>query len=211
VTARQIAALYVETGGCYFGLEGVDPWDITRDAREYPGPHPVVAHPPCNRWCKLAPVNEARYGHKVGDDGGCFRRALEDVRDFGGVLEHPAGSYAWAAHKLPRPKRGAWLRGLWCAGWVTEVHQRNYGHPAKKATWLYYVGPNPPALDWSDPEPSNAWISTDRPRAELKAAGIRQLSKKEAKATPIRFRDLLVEMARGASGDYRAPQARQTI
>ena len=47
---RQIAALYVAAGGTYFGLEGVDPWDEKRDARAYPGPNPVVAHPPCKRW-----------------------------------------------------------------------------------------------------------------------------------------------------------------
>lgn len=47
---ETVAALYVETGGCYFGLEDVDPWDIHRDARLYPGPWPVVAHPPCERW-----------------------------------------------------------------------------------------------------------------------------------------------------------------
>jgi hypothetical protein len=29
----QIAALYVARGGCYFGLDGVDPWDEERDAR----------------------------------------------------------------------------------------------------------------------------------------------------------------------------------
>ena len=33
-----IAALYVETDGCYFGLPGVDPWDEARDARLYAGP-----------------------------------------------------------------------------------------------------------------------------------------------------------------------------
>ena len=49
----QIAALYVETEGCYFGLPGVDPWDKARDARKYRGNFPVVAHPPCQRWGKL--------------------------------------------------------------------------------------------------------------------------------------------------------------
>jgi hypothetical protein len=44
-----IAALYVATGGCYFGLPDVDPWDVERDARLYPGPHPVIAHPPCGK------------------------------------------------------------------------------------------------------------------------------------------------------------------
>ena len=33
----MIAALYVATGGCYFGLDGVDPWDEARDARLYAG------------------------------------------------------------------------------------------------------------------------------------------------------------------------------
>ena len=86
----MIAALYVETNGAYSGRPDVDPWDIERDARRYDGPHPVVAHPPCDRWCKMAPVNQARYGHKVGDDGGCFAAALAAVRRWGGVLEHPA-------------------------------------------------------------------------------------------------------------------------
>lgn len=30
---RPVAALYVETGGTYYGLPGVDPWDVERDAR----------------------------------------------------------------------------------------------------------------------------------------------------------------------------------
>ena len=49
----MIAALYVQTGGSYYGVEGVDPWDEARDARLYSGPWPVVAHPPCQRWGKL--------------------------------------------------------------------------------------------------------------------------------------------------------------
>lgn len=28
----MIAALYVETNGAYYGIEGVDPWDEVRDA-----------------------------------------------------------------------------------------------------------------------------------------------------------------------------------
>lgn len=156
----------------------------------------MIAHPPCQRWCQLARVNEARYGLKVGDDGGCFAHALDCVRRFGGVLEHPALTLAWTRFNLLRPVRGRWSCTLFDSGWVTEVHQRNYGHPANKATWLYYMGPEPPALDWSDPAPTSAWISSDRPRSELTARGIRQLSKREAKATPLPFRDLLLDMAR---------------
>lgn len=49
----MIAALYVEAGGSYYDLDGVEPWDEARDARLYPGPYPAVAHPPCQRWGKL--------------------------------------------------------------------------------------------------------------------------------------------------------------
>lgn len=80
----KVAALFVEKGGVYFGLPDVDPWDEERDARRYEGPHPVVAHPPCSRWCRLAGLVEARWGHKKGDDEGCFASALASVRRWGG-------------------------------------------------------------------------------------------------------------------------------
>jgi len=37
----------VEHGGTYYGLDGVEPWGLPeKDARDYPGPHPVVAKVP---------------------------------------------------------------------------------------------------------------------------------------------------------------------
>lgn len=190
----MIAALYVQRDGAYFGLEGVDPWDETRDARLYNGPHPVVAHPPCSRWCQLAHVNQKRYGHQVGDDGGCFAAALESVRRFGGVLEHPAYTYAWAAHGLPRPTPGGgWIRSIGDPGWVCQVAQCAYGHPARKLTWLYFVGGSPPPMDWGTP-PTTARVGHCRDGSEL-----RHLGKKEASASPPRFRDALISMARGAA------------
>jgi hypothetical protein len=45
-----VAALYVDALGCYPRMAGVDAWDVTRDARLYAGPWPVVAHPPCGSW-----------------------------------------------------------------------------------------------------------------------------------------------------------------
>lgn len=79
-----IAALYVQPEGAYYGAPGVDPWDEARDARTYAGPHPVVAHPPCQRWGAMASVNFARWGgehNRPGNDLGCFRAARRtDVR-----------------------------------------------------------------------------------------------------------------------------------
>jgi hypothetical protein len=186
----SIAALYVETNGVYFGLPNVDPWDATRDARNYNGPHRVEAHPPCSSWCQLAYINQKRWGRKVGDDGGCFAAALQAVRSFGGVLEHPAFSYAWPAFELPRPPRAGWQKTS-CGGWVAQVSQGAYGHRARKLTWLYYVGDNPPALNWSVPEPT-AQVSYCKNHGN---SPLPRLSKKEAKRTPIAFRDLLLSLA----------------
>ena len=195
----MIAALFVQRGGCYWGLPDVEPWDEARDARVYGGPHPVVAHPPCSAWCQLAPMNEARYGHKVGDDGGCFKAALAAVRKYGGVLEHPAFTYAWPAFGLMAPTRGSWTSAGDWSGWVTEVSQVAYGHPARKRTWLYAVGCDLPRLDWSEPVPT-AQVSFCANHGD---SPLRRLSKREAAASPIPFRDMLLGIARSVDQDRR--------
>lgn len=229
----MIAALFVAKNGCYYdpALTDVDPWPEERDARLYAGPWPVVAHSPCARWCRLAGLVEARWGHKRGEDGGCFAAALASVRRWGGVLEHPAYSDAFAHFGLPIPRdKGGWQRGL-CGGWSCHVEQWHYGHPAKKATWLYAFGVTElPSLCWgatpdaAEPALVEHWSSrgppayvTDgrgdarnrgrKPQALISWCGdhvasneVRpRLGKRAASATPIPFRDVLLNMARSVS------------
>jgi hypothetical protein len=183
---RRVAALYVQTGGCYFDVPGVDPWNDARDARAYPGPHPVVAHPPCERWGKLAYVVQAKHGKRVGDDGGCFVSALESVRKWGGVLEHPEGSAAWDAFGLIHPPgSGGWVAAGDFVGWVCRVEQGHYGHRARKGTWLYAVDVELPSLAWG---PSGASMRLDWMDGKSR----------ERSATPLPFRDLLLSIARTA-------------
>lgn len=190
-----VAALFVDPKGCYSGLPDVELWDEKRDARLYPGRHVVVAHPPCGRWCRVAHLNEQRWGCEVGSDGGCFASALDSVRRWGGVLEHPAWSMAWDAHDLHRPQARGWTRVIGDPGWCCEVSQRAYGHRAEKLTWLYYVGEAPPpSLDWSRPAPV-ATVSNLRNRSSI---NLPRLIRREASATPPAFRDLLLDMARSA-------------
>jgi len=197
-TDLQIAALYVETGGSYFNLEGVSPWDENDDARTYTGPHPVVAHPPCQRWGQLGAASYARWGgehNRPGNDGGCFKAALFDVRRFGGVLEHPAKSKAWVAFDLPKPVRGGWIKTM-CGGWVCEVWQSAYGHSANKATWLYYVGTREPhQLRWDRPVGTHQVGFQDQ---RGKSANKPTLSSIDAAKTPPEFRDELIKLARSA-------------
>lgn len=195
----MLAALYVETGGAYFNVPDVDPWDEARDARKYSGSHPVVAHPPCQRWGSLAAVNFARWGgdhNRPGNDGGCFQAAVAAVRQFGGVLEHPAKTKAWAAHGLTRPSGLGWQRCV-TGGWVCEVWQSAYGHRANKATWLFYVGQSAPLeLNWERPIGTHqVGFHDQRGKARNKPT----LPRKESSATPPAFRDVLIEIARRAA------------
>ena len=193
----QIAALYVDPRGVYSDLPGVDCWGEDRDARLYQGPHAVVAHPPCSRWCRLAGLVEARWGHKRGEDGGMFAAALAAVRKWGGVLEHPAYSDAWARYELPAPPTGGgWVRGL-CGGWSCYVEQGRYGHPAKKATWLYAFRVELPALLWGHtPDQKSkalvSWCGNHVKNGETRP----RVGKAAAAETPPAFRGVLIEMAR---------------
>ncbi len=188
-----VAALFVDPEGIYAGLPDVDVWGEERDARLYAGPYPVVAHPPCNRWGQLAHVNHARYGTPLGEDGGCFEAALEAVRRFGGVLEHPANTLAWKTFGLPKPKPGSWYQSFDDPGYVTEVSQVAYGHPARKRTWLYLIG-EPLRLDWREP-----------PHTHVVGAGIHTGESTWAPRddnsmrTPEAFRDVLLGLARSST------------
>jgi hypothetical protein len=181
-----VAALYVETDGVYYGLDDVDPWDEARDARLYAGPWPVVAHPPC-KWHSI--MSNCRPELAKGNDGGCFAAALRAVRDFGGVLEHPALSRAWKTFNLARPADRGWTGCIGDPGWTCEVDQFHYGHRANKRTWLYYCGEaDPPALEWSWAKRSPITVRNDG------GGGRDQRSR-----TPVAFRDVLLDMARSAS------------
>jgi hypothetical protein len=209
----MIAALYVQTGGAYYDLPGVDPWDEARDARAYAGPHPVVAHPPCCRWSSMAAPNYARYGHehlRPGNDGGCFAAALDVIRVYGGVLEHPAFSRAWPAFGLTRPYGVGWcyqpdtsFRSGRGGYHVCEVWQSAYGHRARKRTWLLYAGARAPAeLRW---ERGAGTHQIGYPDKRGKARNKPTLSRREASATPVGFRDALISLATKATALSQCP------
>lgn len=210
----MIAALYVEPQGVYAGLLDVDPWPESRDARTYQGPHPVVAHPPCQRWGRYwSGGPSAKVRRTLGDDGGCFAAALHAVDRWGGVLEHPEASHAFGAHGIlwsdPTTRAaGGWqkLPSYSPAGarYVCQVEQGHYGHPARKKTWLYYVGRTPPPeLIWGPSQGMrlDEGFHSKAERLAARAAGkqpIPRLTRAQNLATPIAFRDLLISIARNS-------------
>ena len=191
----MLAVLYVQPNGCYSGLPGIDTWDEKRDARGYQGPYPVVAHPPCQLWGRFAIINYKRWGgehNRPGNDGGCFSAAVESVRRWGGVLEHPAYSNAWATHHLLKPIGIGWQQ-MGAGQYVCEVWQSAYGHLARKKTWLFYFGVcHPLDLDWSRPQGSHQIGFHDQRGKDRNKPTI---SGKKASATPERFRDALIRLA----------------
>jgi len=208
---NMVSALFVQTNGCYFGLQDVDPWDEKRDARNYLAPFPVVAHPPCQRWGKMwfgqpLAISKGAPKQKLGDDGGLFRMALNIVRANGGVIEHPKGSHAWKYYGLPIPKsEGGWSESDGHGGRSCCVEQGRYGHYARKPTWLYAVGIDFIELDWGVSEPrydpvvvARMGLKRAKRLGEVGAKGGGKNSKPRI-ATPIPFRDLLLAMARSAN------------
>ncbi len=197
LTSCYVAALFVQPNGCYADVPWVDMWDESRDARTYQGPLPVVAHPPCQLWGAMAMVNYTRWGgdhNRPGNDRGCFVSALTSVNKWGGVLEHPAKTKAWKTYGLEKPTKNCWQRSGF--GWVCEVWQSAYGHQANKATWLYYRGTNPPFnLRW-DRSTGTHQIGFYDQRGKMKNKPT--LSKFEANATPLKFRNELLQLAQYA-------------
>lgn len=208
----MIAALYVETGGGYFGLDDVEPWDIARDARQYAGPWPVVAHPPCQRWGRMATGGPSAPGTRaVGDDGGCFDAAMDAIALYGGVIEHPCDSKAWDAFGVAKPQRHA---GWQDAGrppgrygrrmWTCYVEQGHYGHMSRKPTWLLACGVELPELNWSKGEQRLHPVALERyGYARARRIGMTAMVGGKDKtrirnATPIAFRDVLIGIARTA-------------
>ncbi len=200
----HISALFVETDGCYFGLPRVDPWDQTRDARAYTGPNSIVAHPPCQRWGRFWHGSTRKpHQFKLGDDGGCFAAALEAVRTWGGVLEHPCDSHAWKHFGLTPPKRHkGWRPAGDGIGWTCYVEQGHYGHMSRKPTWLYAVRCELPELNWTRGEQRLHPIALARYGYEkARRIGMTAMvggkdKTKIRNATPPEFRDVLIAMAR---------------
>lgn len=210
---HKIAALFVEEGGIYDGLPHVDVWGLSRDARQYDGPWPVVAHPPCQRWGKMwfgQPLTVSRTGKRKikGDDGGCFKAALASIRQYGGVIEHPWGSHAWPHFGINRPPRhGGWIAASFDGGWTCCVEQGRFGHYARKPTLLLVYGcafSDLPDLPWGESAPrldpavvERMGLARAKRLGEVGARGGGTDSHPRI-STPLPFRDLLISIALSA-------------
>lgn len=177
----MIAVLFARRDSIYKTLPDVDVWDEDRDALCWPGGTPVVAHPPCRAWGRLRTFARPDPG-----EADLALWAIIQVRRYGGVLEHPSGSTLWPFANLPNPgKRDK------SGGWTLPINQHDWGHRAKKATWLYIVGCSPvdtPTTPLRLDEPTHV-VQSRRP-------GRRHVTRAEREHTPIELARWLVEVAK---------------
>ena len=184
---EMVAVLFARADSHYKALPGVDVWDQARDARNWLGGAPVVAHPPCRLWAKL------RQFAKASDPAmemQLARDAVRHVQRFGGVLEHPKQSTLWADMGLPTPGRAPDQYG----GWTAEIRQCDWGHKAEKKTWLYIVGAHPDDLPSMPPSAEPSGVI--KPQRGVPRDGRKIVTKAEREHTPPALAAWLVDLAR---------------
>ena len=189
---HQIAALFARSDSIYKTMPGVDVWDIDRDALKWPGGCPVIAHPPCRAWGRLRAFANPRPGEK---DLALW--AVDQVRKWGGVLEHPHASSLWPAANLPTPGRFDNF-----GGWTLGIHQNAFGHRAEKRTLLYIVGCAPRNLP---PIPHGLNYPTHVIQTNRRAGGLPHVSRAEREATPPALADWLCQVARSCQVQPQQP------
>lgn len=195
-TSPRVAALYVRHDSIYQAIDDVDPWDVQRNARHWPGGCPVVAHPPCAQWGRLRGM--ARRDDAEKELAILAILAVLAVERWGGVLEHPKGSTLWKQCKLPP----VGTVDHW-GGFTIEVDQHRFGHLAEKLTWLYICGLNPQDLPPMPDSPGKpkyiiGWSGRrkDGTRCRERPEMPTPFNKASRELTPPAFGHWLVEIAR---------------
>ena len=176
----MIAALCVSRVSIYKTIQGVECYDIDRDARMFNGGMSIVAHPPCRAWSAYC----AHQAKPLPGEKELGLWCAEKLRECGGVLEHPAYSRLFDAAGLPKPGQPE------CGGmWSMAVDQSWWGDPRKKSTWLCFS--NVPRTEIEVPFVLRS-CRGDRRRWQV-------MSKHQRSATCEGFARWLVDCARLAS------------
>jgi len=192
-----VAVLFARSDSVYKAIPDCDVWDIERDARRWPGGGPAVAHPPCRAWGRLRTFAKPR-----PDEKDLARWAVQQLRQWGGVLEHPAGSTLWDDQSLPKPGEPADAFG----GWTFPAPQKWWGHKAEKASWFYIVGLEPFDLPIVPLVLGDAaYVVQSRKRHDYRP----HITKAEREHTPPALAAWLVEIARNCATPQSPQRAAQ--
>ena len=149
----------------------------------------VVCHAPCRPW-------SAHCAHQAKPEPGEKELGpfcAEMLRQWGGVLEHPAHSRLFDAANLPKPG------GSHADLWTVEVWQAWWGYPMRKATWLCFCGVSPEQIE----VPFRLHPRGGDRRTE------QLMSKHQRSATTLEFATWLVDVARRAGHNMKVRDSRE--
>lgn len=172
-----VAILFASGRSIYKYMPNTLVFDRTKDARNYTGKEPVIAHPPCRTWSKFLRHTAKPKDWKAEQSLAFF--ALEKVQTNGGVLEQPASSHFWETAKLPMPSDTS--NPFF---YTIQVEQSWFAGPIRKKTWLLICGV--PRQDL--PEIPFQF--------EKQKVHFREMTKSQRSATPKRLATWLLEVAR---------------
>lgn len=181
VNLHPVVVLFVRADSLYKAMPGVECYDAQRNALTWGGGCSVVAHPPCRSWGVLSHMANPRVGEK---DLGPW--AIEQVRKWGGVLEHPAGSrlFRHCGCAVPDGLPDEWN------GISILIDQFDFGHVAHKDTILYIVG-----CAKLPPLPPTRMEGTDRSICG-NVPGTHRCTQKQREETPVKLAEWMIEVAR---------------
>lgn len=163
-----IPVLFTRSSTSPYLALGCDCYDIHRNALTWPGGRPAIYHPPCRSWGRLAHFAKPRDGERE-----LARWAMDRVRSYGGIVEHPIDSRLWEESS--------------CLGWgirdnfggvLVPVSQSAFGHRAPKYTGLYMVGIDIPAV----------------PAPKQHTTIVKRMGRAERERTPTEFARWLVDL-----------------
>ncbi len=178
----MISILFARRDSIYKTLPDCDVWNIDRNALNWPGGCPIIAHPPCRAWGRLRHFAKPRDGERE-----LAIWSVNQVQKWGGVLEHPFASLLWPTMGLPT--KG--YRDIF-GGYTLTVSQWWFGHRADKPTLLYIVGcsdTNLPAIPFKLGIPSH--VVQSRKRLDHRP----HITKAEREHTPLEMAKFLVAIA----------------
>jgi len=189
-----ISVLFAARNSIYKTIPGLDVWDEDRDALKWPGGNPGIFHPPCRLFCAMKHLSTAPIAEKH-----LAYWSIKQVREWGGILEHPAHSTLWEEKNLPKPGKKD------IHGFTFSVDQFWFGHPGIKRTWLYICGIQPkdlPDYPIRIGHSKNVFAGGSRKYIPgSRHSGIRS-------ATPIAFANWLVSVAQEV--DFEAAEKRKS-
>lgn len=128
----MVSALFVRRDSVYKAM-GIDSWDMDRDATRWPGGNSAIFHPPCRMWGSFK-----HWSIGTSEERELAIWSTNQVRLWGGVLEHPQRSSLWDVCSLPKG-----LNRDCYGGFSLSINQSWFGYRAEKKTLLYIVGIEP--------------------------------------------------------------------